>query len=79
MTHAHAMLGTTAQPRVRILTSASTVRRQKVKIIPATEVWLWSNPAALAAVQHGLRQAADGQVDDWGSFAQYCDLDVDDV
>jgi hypothetical protein len=42
------------------------------------EQWLWKNPAALAAVQTGMRQAAQGETQSLGSFAQYANLNIDD-
>jgi len=41
--------------------------------IPASEAWLYRNPAALAAVRQGLQEAAEGKVDYVGSFAEYVD------
>ena len=46
-------------------------------VIPEYEQWLWKNPAALAAVQEGLKEAAEGKgraVD----FSQYADIEIDD-
>ena len=41
--------------------------------IPAREVWLYKNPKALAMVEQGLRESAEGKTVDMGSFAQYLD------
>ena len=42
-----------------------------VKAVPAYEVWLFENDAALAAVREGIAQAAAGKTKDLGSFARY--------
>ena len=39
--------------------------------IPASEVWLFENKAALASVYKGLSETANGQLIDRGSFAKY--------
>ncbi len=41
--------------------------------IPLSEPWLDSNPAAKAAVEQGLADAAAGRTVYLGSFAQYAD------
>lgn len=41
--------------------------------VPAAEAWLWKNPAAMKAVQQGLKDSAEGKVVERGSFAQYAD------
>ncbi len=41
--------------------------------VPAREAWLFRNPEALAAVQRGLAEAADGKTRSLGSFARYAD------
>ena len=41
--------------------------------IPAREVWLYKNPEALAMVEEGLLQSAQGETVRMGSFAQYAD------
>ena len=45
--------------------------------IPATEKWLFDNPAARESVRQGLVDAMDGRVSELGSFAEYAD-DPDD-
>jgi len=40
-----------------------------VKTIPASELWLYENPDALASVKQGLRESAEGKSVDRGSFA----------
>ncbi len=37
------------------------------------EAWLWKNPAAMKAVQKGLKDSSEGQLVERGSFAQYAD------
>ncbi|MBL0210421.1 MAG: hypothetical protein IPQ13_05840 [Holophagaceae bacterium] len=41
--------------------------------VPAIEAWLWKNPAAMEAVQKGLKDSAEGKLVDRGSFAKYAD------
>jgi predicted transcriptional regulator len=45
--------------------------------IPERERWLYKNPAALAAVEEGLRDVAAGRIVSLGSFAQYADDDLE--
>jgi hypothetical protein len=42
-----------------------------VKTIPASELWLYENPEALASVKQGLRETAEGKSVYRGSFANY--------
>lgn len=42
-----------------------------VKTVPASEMWLYENPEALAQVKQGLRQSAEGKGVYLGSFAKY--------
>ena len=42
-----------------------------VKTIPASESWLFANPAALASVKQGLRESAEGKCVSRGSFVKY--------
>jgi hypothetical protein len=42
-----------------------------VKTIPASEMWLYENPQALAGVKQGLRESAQGKTVDRGSFAKH--------
>lgn len=46
--------------------------------IPERQRWLWQNPEALAMVQQGLKEAAEGKGRYLGSFAEYADLEIDD-
>lgn len=41
--------------------------------IPASEAWLWENPALRASMERALSQAEAGDFDDLGSFAQFVD------
>ena len=41
--------------------------------IPANEVWLYKNKAALEAVKEGLEQSSLGQTKNRGSFAKYAE------
>lgn len=45
---------------------------------PERELWLWTNPDAIASVRQAMQQVAQGEVHDLGSFAQYADLEVAD-
>jgi hypothetical protein len=42
-----------------------------VKTIPASEMWLYENPEALASVKQGLRESAEGKRIYRGSFAKH--------
>ena len=42
-----------------------------VKTIPASEMWLYENPSALASVKQGLRESAEGKRVYRGSFAKH--------
>jgi len=42
-----------------------------VKVIPASEMWLFENPGALTSVKQGLRESAEGKLIDRGSFAPH--------
>jgi hypothetical protein len=42
-----------------------------VKTVPASEMWLYENPEALASVKQGLRESAEGKTVYLGSFAKY--------
>lgn len=39
--------------------------------IPVSENWLYQNELALASVQQGLQESAEGKVNELGSFAQF--------
>jgi len=41
--------------------------------VPASEVWLYRNPEAIAAVRRGLQEVAEGKTVSLGSFASYAD------
>jgi hypothetical protein len=45
--------------------------------VPLHEVWLYKNPEALARVQRGISQAAEGKLHDLGSFDQYADDEIE--
>ena len=46
-----------------------------VRLVPESEMWLFKNKKALAAVREGIEQAGRGEVHDLGSFAQYAGED----
>ena len=41
--------------------------------VPVNEAWLWNNPVAMKAVQKGLRDSAEGNLVERGSFAKYAE------
>jgi hypothetical protein len=42
-----------------------------VRAVPASEMWLYENPQALASVKQGLRESAEGKTVYRGSFARH--------
>ena len=42
-----------------------------VKAVPASEMWLYEKPQALASVKRGLRESAEGKSIYRGSFAKH--------
>ena len=42
-----------------------------VKTVPASEMWLYENPQALASVKQGLKESAEGKSVYRGSFAKH--------
>jgi len=46
-----------------------------VVAIPASEAWLWENPALRASMERALNEAAGGEFEDLGSFARFVDED----
>ncbi len=42
-----------------------------VKTVPASEMWLYEKPQALASVKRGLRESAEGKSVYRGSFAKH--------
>jgi hypothetical protein len=42
-----------------------------VKTVPASEMWLYENPQALASVMQGLKESAEGKSVYRGSFAKH--------
>jgi len=51
--------------------AAGQIILDPVAVIPVSELWLFKNPKALAAVREGIEQAGRGQTHDLGSFAKY--------
>lgn len=45
--------------------------------IPASELWLFKNRQALASVQKGLRQSAEGKLAKRPSLAKHADEEID--
>lgn len=47
--------------------------------IPASEAWLWENPALRASMERALSQAEAGDFEELGSFAHFVDDDEDEA
>ncbi len=43
--------------------------------IPVRETWLYENPAALAKVRKGLKDADEGKLSRRGDFSKFADVD----
>jgi hypothetical protein len=73
-------LGTVVKgKRYRVMVNeAGQILLDPVVAVPERELWLWQNPEAIASVQRGIDQAADGELQDMGSFAQFAGLEVDE-
>lgn len=61
-----------------LINEAGQILLDPVVPVPERELWFWNNPDAIAAVRQGMQQAAQGEMHDLGSFAQYADLEVED-
>ena len=48
-----------------------------VSTVPKHEMWLWRNPAALAAVRLGIQQSAGGKGEK-ASYSQYANVEIED-
>ena len=46
-----------------------------VVAIPASEAWLWENPALRGSMERALTQAEAGEFEDLGSFSRYLEED----
>jgi hypothetical protein len=46
--------------------------------VPASEAWLWENPAVRTAMRRALRQAAAEEFHDLGSFAEHATAEVEE-
>jgi hypothetical protein len=64
-----ALAGATAYNIYR--NSLGQVILDPVKAVPASEMWLYENPQALASVKRGLRESAEGKSAYRGSFAKH--------
>ncbi|NJM68694.1 MAG: hypothetical protein HC851_25045, partial [Acaryochloris sp. RU_4_1] len=61
-----------------MVNEAGQILLDPVVAIPERELWLWQNPEAIASVQRGIQQVAEGDLHDLGSFAQYAELEVEE-
>jgi hypothetical protein len=61
-----------------MVNDAGQILLDPVVAIPERELWLWQNPEAIASVQRGIQQAAEGELHDMGSFSQYAELELED-
>lgn len=55
---------------VRAYTKGNKIILEPLAEIPAHELWLHQNPAALKSVQSGIKQAEAGKLRSRGSFAK---------
>lgn len=47
--------------------------------VPASEAWLWKNPAVRDSMSRALGQAAAEEFHDLGSFAEHADAEMDEA
>lgn len=45
--------------------------------VPAKEAWLFKNKEALASIERGLKQSAEGKTKSLGSFAKHLKNDIE--
>jgi hypothetical protein len=61
-----------------MVNDAGQILLDPVVAISERELWLWQNPEAIASVQRGIQQAAEGKLHDMRSFNEYAELEVED-
>jgi glycine cleavage system aminomethyltransferase T len=61
-----------------MVNDAGQILLDPVVAVSESEMWLWKNPEAIAAVTRGLQEVADGNLVEVESFAQYADLEIED-
>jgi len=61
-----------------LINSDGQILLDPVVVMSEREVWLYKNPQALMSVLQGLREAAAGEVHDFGSFVDSAAAGIDD-
>jgi hypothetical protein len=70
---------TLSNPDYRVLVNdAGQILLDPIVSIPASEAWMWENPALRESMNRALEQAAQGDFHDLGSFAGYADEEDQD-
>lgn len=60
----------------RVLVNArGQILLDPVVAIPASEAWLWENPALRASMERAMQQAGNNEFKDLGSFKDFADTD----
>lgn len=76
--HLRRVFGDVSRLRFTVLTNkAGYILLVPETPVPLHEAWIYKNPARLASVMEGIKQAEEGGLNDLGSFARYADDEID--